>query len=312
VSWRGARSPELSTISERDIVEWLTHLANSTSHTTNTIRAYLSGLKYFYTQETLRTPGPFSSVAVDLCIKGIIRLKAPAEKVARDIKPRSIDITTAMLSRVLTLLQRNPFTPRLLMMWAAATMGTYALLRPGEFLGVKQNHEDGLPVTAITFYSHLTENIEVSLPPANHPIERYPVPVRYTIQLGITKADQRGQNAPHPVAARVAVEAMWRWLHHRRMGGAQGAQLFRMPNQPALSKAAILDWLTSLLRILEYKNFVLSGRSFRRGGASSYTAMGLTPQQVAPAGRWSSAAMVNVYSSKQSKAQRAAILSSAM
>jgi len=197
------------------------------------------------------------------------------------------------------------------MMWAAATMGTYALLRPGEFLGNRKERA-AIPVVAITFFSHLSLPLIMSLPSAAESIDVANLPVRYTIQLGITKADQRGLNAPHPVAAPLAVEAMWRWLHRRRMGGVQGPQLFRMPNQPALSQIKLLAWLEGRLTQAGYNNFTLSGRGFRRGGASSLTAQGFVPQQMAAAGRWKSAAMVNVYSSKQSQAQRAAILSRGM
>jgi len=88
----------LSTLSQDEVVNWISELALSESLSSLTIRAYLTGLNYFFVQETLRADGPTSSVAVTLCMNGILRSAAAREKVARDAKPRDLDITTEILT----------------------------------------------------------------------------------------------------------------------------------------------------------------------------------------------------------------------
>ena len=98
---------------------------------------------------------------------------------------------------------------------------------------------------------------------------------------------------------------MWRWLVLRRQGDAYGPELFRPAGRKGapLSLATLLGWLTDGLTSLGYSSVKLTGKCFRRGGASALVAAGLGPEQVAPRGRWKSLSMPAVYANAASKRQ---------
>ena len=121
-----------------------------------TICVHRSAVSTWRLQATLADgPNPLQSVAVERVIKGIARERQPIEAAAQQRRTPTIEVTPALLAAIQPwLLPRPPRggTPQQLMVWAAANVATYALLRPSELLGSPQHPDRALLASQITFY----------------------------------------------------------------------------------------------------------------------------------------------------------------
>lgn len=283
-----------------------------------TICVHRSAVSTWRLQATLADgPNPLQSVAVERVIKGIARERQPIEAAAQQRRTPTIEVTPALLAAIQPwLLPRPPRggTPQQLMVWAAANVATYALLRPSELLGSPQHPDRALLASQITFYMTRGSDHVGELGPFGVDPTTLPLPDHFTIALGPTKADQQGLNPPIAVAAQPAVHALWLWMHARRDRGpgADHPQLFSNPGFGPLRlfelTAAIADACVESGRERPH----ITGRAFRRGGASGLMAGGAARPAIRAAGRWRSDAMGEIYASRQSKAERALEASRAM
>ena len=291
-------------LTEHSVAAWLTSLALEGRLHSKTIRVYASALSTLHVESALSyTDNPVRSAAVSRLLDGIDRRLAPAERERRAAKAEVTVITPDLLRELAPVLRST--SAYSLMLWAAATLATCALLRPGEVFGTQQKRRAGLAASSITFYRHADSELVQPLPPASADLATMPLPDRFALDLGASKTDQLSRNPPHVVATPLAVEAMWRWLHLRRQGDAYGPELFRPAGrvgQP-LALTTLLSWLTDGLSTLGYGSVKLTGKCFRQGGASGLVAAGLAPEQVAARGRWKSLAMPAVYANAASKRQ---------
>src|SRR5690606_38348736 len=121
-----------------------------------------------------------------------------------------------------------------------------------------------------------------------------------------------GQSPPRVVAARMAVEALWRRMRLRVEIGAEGPELFRAPGEQPLPTTKLLDFLCDWLQATGHGRVHLTGKAFRRGGASGLIAGGVPRADAAAAGGWKSLAMLDTYASTQAKKERAVAVSRGM
>ena len=136
-------------------------------------------------------------------------------------------------------------------------------------------------------------------------------PDHFVVQLFDTKADQHGTNPPHAVAAPLAVAAMWRWMIARRSlartaaasssSGTTPDFLFALPGTSAIALPQVVTYLQDLLESRGHGRPHITGKSFRRGGASDLVAANVPADAAAAAGRWKSAAMPLVYANRVAK-----------
>lgn len=284
-----------------------------------TIGVYRSALSTWRLQSTLADgPNPLLSVAVERVIKGIVRERQPIEAEARSVRLSTIDVTPALLDAL------QPFlvpsfpggrSPHRLMRWAAANVATYALLRPSEALGSPQHPDRALLASQITFFMSKGSDHVGALGPVGVDPATLPLPDHFTIALGPTKADQQGLNPPIAVAARPAVLALWVWMHRRRdlaLAKPSEPQLFCVPGFAALRLPELTEAIADACVASGRPRPHLSGRAFRRGGASGLMAGGAARPDMRRAGRWRSNAMPEVYASAEAKAERALEASRAM
>ena len=294
--------------------EWLASLATKRVLASATIKSYSSALSTWFVEGTLSDSlNPIESIVVQRTLKGIVRELRPAEVQAREAASAPVELTPALLAQV-EQYARPPGCGNLeLMLWAAANIGTYGLLRPSEFLGSHQHRDRALLPEQITFYAKPDSMLSMPLlPPGTH-VDHCPFPDRFVIALGATKADQLGSNAPLPVAAAPAVRALWRWIHLRRDSmPAPGSRLFCLPSSAPLACSELLLAVQQWLSALGFVDPIVRGRTFRRGGASSLMAAGTPQVDVAAAGRWRSQAMPLVYSNAASMQSRAVEVSRQM
>jgi hypothetical protein len=292
---------------------FLASLAHQNIISSNSIRVYRSALSTYFMQGTLgmQGPNPVDTPAIGMLIRGVKRVKQPEEAVKAQPPPYAL--TTAALASIRSIFLR-PDDPQSVMMWAAANLAVYALLRPNEFLGSATYRDRALKPKQITFLLYPRQIIRAQLLPAGSDTSEYELPDRLELQLGVTKTHQDGEKEPIPVAGAQAVEAVWRWVHLRRdlQPKAHESQLFRVPGSPALSCEALTSALTRAVEQATGERPRLIGKSFRRGGASTLLAAGTDRKSIEKAGRWTNGRMIEVYADNNAKRQRKTEVSRSM
>jgi hypothetical protein len=290
-------------------VEWFTSLGTQAKLSSGTLLVYRSALSTHHRETTMgEVTNPLEAKAVTMVLDGIQRAWHLREAAAKAKAPQSINITPAILADIKSHLTSDE--PLHSMLWSAATVGVYAMLRPHELLA--DRHIEGtidtraLRFSQITFYEKEHSKQTVTLLPKNaeSDIDLYAVPDSYTIALGQTKTDQLGKRRPKVVAAAPAVQALWRWCHLRQSLGSSSPLLFACDGVPPLTLRQLLSAITKALVALGYNNPKVTGKCFRRGGASALVAQGISNEDVARVADWHSSSMVNIYASSEAKEAR--------
>jgi hypothetical protein len=310
--------PSPQAVSAATAAEYLAALGTEGKLCARTIGVHRSALSTWRLQRTLSDDAnPLLSVAVERVLKGIARERQAIEAQRRAVRPTTIDVTPALLASIQQYLAPafpRGHVPHEEMRWAAANVATYALLRPSELLGSPQHPDRALLASQITFYMTESDDHVGALRPPHSDPSAGRQPDHFTIALGPSKADQQGLNPPIAVAARPAVHALWVWMHRRRdlCPRDDEPQLFRMPGKPPMRISELMDAIADACVQSGRPRPHLSGRAFRRGGASSLMAGGAARPDIRAAGRWRSESMPEVYASRQAKAERALAASRAM
>ena len=310
--------PSPAAVTAVTAAEFLAALGKEGRLGTRTIAVHRSAVSTWRLQSTLADgPNPLQSVAVERVIKGIARERQPIEAAAHSRRLSTIEVTPALLAAIQPwIVPHFPRggTPQQLMVWAAANVATYALLRPSELLGSPQHPDRALLAKQITFFMTRGSDHVGELGPIGADPNALPLPDHFTIALGPTKADQQGLNPPIAVAAQPAVLALWVWMHKRRDRGpgADCPQLFSNPGFGPLRLFELTGALADACVESGRERPHITGRAFRRGGASGLMAGGAARPAIRAAGRWRSDAMGEIYASRQSKAERALEASRAM
>jgi hypothetical protein len=307
-------SPEPCDISVFKAGEWLAHLAIGGTISGGTLKGYRSALSTAWEESGAQGPNPLQSALIERHMRGASRILLQRDVTIRDGKAPTLELTPRILALLLPPVEeairaaKGTHDPLPLLCWAAACFGVFGLLRPSEFLGVGyRRYSSHLTAASVRFFVAPEHEGEMAMLPKGCDVFNYPFPDRFDFALGPTKADQLAKNGRVIIAAPMCVQAVWRWMHARRARGHEPQEpLFVRPDRQALSRAQLLKqlkvWLTPILGVEP----VLTGKCFRRGGASGMLASGAGVPAIMRAGRWKSAAMVGVYSSAESQRVRAA------
>jgi integrase len=280
--------------------EWIVHLAYRVPPlAVRTIGLYKSAARTRWA-ETGHGPNPWDSEILARMLKGISNARADLAP-SSGPRPPSLALTPDLIGRIAYLYPTT--SPAHVMRFAAMTLATCALLRPGEVLGSGGVDNRPLLASSITFYALRDRSDVAHLLPQGADLDRYARPDRYSIYLGVTKADRTASNLPSVVAAPLAVDALWRWMHLRRDLGVVDPLLFYHAGVP-LRVNTLTGSIKAALGKIGYRDPVVTGKTFRRGGASALVAAGVPLSVVAAAGRWRTIAMVSVYADAESKAAR--------
>lgn len=306
-----------SSITPHSAANFIASLALETTLSSRTISLYRSALGTYYA-ESLPPAGlsPLEHPVFKRLTGGINKAKRPAEAIARRARPGTVVMTAELLAELQTVIAENGGgLPRLdVMRWAATCVGTFGLLRPSEFLGVAKNRGVALRASAITFYALPSRNLPQRLLPPGSRISASPIPDRFAVELGVTKADPLAANPPLVIAAPQCVRALWEWMHLRQdLGGAPDGYLFAMPGGPALPcnnlNRFVAQWI-GVARDCDPPK--VTGRCWRRTGSSIMVANGTSAADIMAAGRWRSPQMIAVYSDPAAARERAIAASRAM
>jgi hypothetical protein len=293
-------------------MNWFAAVAEGSETFSSTIRTYRSALSLLHHEGPQRhLPNPLDSEALTRLIKGITREKSASEKIARNARSiATIEITPEELLALEPIARGD--SPESIAKWAAITLGTFGLLRIGELLGQRDGTRI-LQTTDIRFYLDSHSRDEAGLLPHADEIPRHALPDHFTVTFGSTKADQLGKNPPLGIAARPAVAAMWRWVHTRRDNGIDCPELWKFScRHPTLALSSLVSYLQDWYESLRKGRPHITGKAFRRGGASGLVSTGVPREDAAAAGRWRSQAMVETYANAQSKQQRALLINRQM
>jgi hypothetical protein len=302
--------------------DWLAHVALSGRVSGNTVRTYRSALSTAWEEAGVQGDNPLRSALVDRITLGASKLLKDRDMAARAAREVTVELTPTLLAQFHPYVveasgqagAREPLAATgLAMVWAAACLGVFGLLRPNEFLYVGQKASKALLADAITFRAAPNHEAQQGLLPRGSVVTAASVPDRFEVALGATKADALGRNGRLIIAARMAVEALWRWMHVRRDAGhAPHAPLFVQENGMALASRKLLVQIATWYARLTGVEPKITGRAFRRGGASDMLRAGASIPDIMAAGRWRSPAMVGVYANAEARRAAAAAASRAL
>lgn len=289
-------------VTEAKLASFLTHTAVSTKLAAATIKTYRSAINTMHEEsEYGHLPGAGESPLLSRLVTGIAREKAAADKAKRLSKPQTLDLTPDLLLRIEPLVSRSQ--PESVMLWAAVCLATFGTLRISELLGSSQNRDRALLATQLVFLS--ADRRILTRTDGPHSLE----PSMAELTLGATKTDQLAESSePIIIAAEIAVSALWRWSHMRDSIPAFGPTLFAAK----LAFPRIADFIKDYLEQIGLGRPHLTGKCFRRGGASGMTESGAARADIAAHGRWKSVQMVETYSNEQSKKARAIALNKSL
>ena len=288
------------------------------------LRTYRSALSTAWEEAGGRGSNPLQDPFVERIVRGATKLLLTRDLAARAARTTTIELTPSVIQQFLPFVlevangaggggSATPIAAHPLCSWAATCLGVFGLLRPNEFLYVGQARSGVLAASAITFRASPLHEAEQGLLPWGIPITDASVPDRLEVALGLTKADHFGRNGRLLIAARLAVEALWRWMHVRRDAGhGPHAPLFVLGNGHALASRVLLIQVGAWYARLTGTTPKITGKAFRRGGASAMLHGGASIPEIMDAGRWKTPAMVGVYASKEAQRARAAAASRAI
>ncbi len=247
---------------ERTLVLFTAHLSGSVGY--STVRAYMSAVRHLHLSKGYADP--FLAVPqLDLVFKGVKRLKPSGQD-------RRLPITPIVLRDIWEVVQRTPTDYTNIMMWAACCLGYFAFLRCGEFT-VNDPFDPG-------------KHLEIS----DIAVDSYEIPTMISVFLKQSKTDQdksgiklflgRTNQDLCPVVAVLA------YLGVRKVGSTTA--LFVQDGGNPLSRAALVAWLKSTLRVAGVDSSFFTGHSFRIGAASTAAAKGVEDSTIQALGRWKS------------------------
>jgi len=268
-------------------MEWLSALADA-GRNPSTIAVYKSALHTAWQEGAPvapATPNPMDAPKIKQLLRGIRQDRAVVtqqQRAAKTAAPLTFDI-------VRELRQAYQGSTRERTHFASVALAVAACCRPSEVYGSAQHPERALRAHQIHFYAdeqgrqrvHATR-AGVALPP----------PPFMVVTLEVSKTDQQRKGTQKLVSADTAVAAMWqhccehadRGTHALLFTDAQGGRLTTGAAVAELRRKLTLHGRATLAQ-------QISGRSFRQGGASELSAMGLDDEEIARFG-WAAGSTV--------------------
>ena len=246
--------------------EWLTSLGEAGALSAATIAVYKSAL---HTQAELEGewPNPLNDPLTKRLLTGIANSKAETEQAKRAARPRAQPLTFDV---VLELRSVHDSSPRDVMMFAATALGVNGCFRPSEMLGSSKLPGRRLRAEQVQFFSGKQQLLPQSGSSAT--------PSSCTVTLEVSKTDQQRRGRVRHVSASAAVQAAWRWAC---LSGAHGpAAFFALDGKP-LTMSALQGHLRRRLALIGRSDLHFTGRSLRKGGASTLSALGVEAEDIA-------------------------------
>lgn len=283
------------------LLAWLAYEASLAKpyRSARTIGTFRSAISTMHAEsEWGSIPSPVLDPRITRFCKGVAVQKRQSDKARRSDRIETIDLTPDLILEMEAFAITDA-SPEETMCWSAACTGTFGLLRLNELLGAPMNRDRILKLDQITLYRAGAGKQQQGYPPAPNADGCH-----FAIILGPTKADQAGRNKPIVIAARPAVQALWRWLGVRHRLEVTRPELFCMPRSDPLTLTRLTEYLQDLLESMGRGRPHITGKAFRRGGASALHASGEASADAASLGHWKDGRMVELYANQQAKERR--------
>ena len=265
-----------------DLVSWLSELADRGHLAATTLKTYAAALSTWYLETKhpdSREPNPASDPTVARVLKGIERHRARQQQ-ARPLTPAA-GPGQPLLFPTLLKLSFSALVARDRMFQAAAYLGVGGGLRPGELLGSSKEPERALRREQLSFFSD--EAGTVAMHPQGGGAESGAVPRVLELTLRLTKTSQLGP-VTKLISIPAVVDAVWRWICDTAERGPR-AWLFQLASgEPCLSTFGLCKDLERRHAAAGLGPVHFTGKSWRRGGASTLSALGYEAGDIAALG----------------------------
>lgn len=318
--WRrhtqGAAAQVEAPLTADEVCRWLGAAGSAGLLRAGTLRAYLSGLRWHYIR--YQDPDdegrcPLDSAQVKATITGIENTQT-THRLATTQLHQQQDNAPPLLYSTLLCFNYDVTKPRDVMLFAAAALGVAGALRIGELCGDPSRPGRQLTVGQLTFYADASTQRPL-LPSPNGAAaaaagQTTPAPAACTLTLRVTKTRQHASttkviSAPHAVAG------LWRWRQHLARTRAAGPNdpLFITDGGQVLSASILCGDLNRRHVAAGLGPINYTGKSLRRGGASTLALHGLPAADIAALGWAPGSDMWQLYANDPSvqRARAAAI-----
>ena len=271
--WRDARKhPERDgPITAQEALTWLASLADRGGLAARSIAVYKCALHRqaqieAHPDSTL--PNPLDSPLIKNLLTGIENVKRATKP---PVAPKDTALTFDIVQRLAPAYGESE---RDLMLYAAVAFGVATASRPSEMFGsAATGLHRALIAQQVRFYADdaCTDPVHWSGAGADPPRV-------CELHLYCTKTKRDGETKL--VSAPIAVQALWRWMRHRRP--ADSAAIFECGGRPLTIFAVVAD-LRRRLAGIGLGHMVITGKCFRRGAASTLAGLGLPDADIAAA-----------------------------
>lgn len=263
------------------VAEWLTAMAEAGGRTSSTIAQYKSALHtHFASQQSFADhgPNPLSHPKLQRLLAGISNSKAAPEQAARLASSACQPLTFDIVQELRAV---HGDGRREVMMYAAIATATAAALRPSELLGSSEYPERALRASQVTFYNAAGQRVTPSQPGMAY----------CTLRLEVSKTNQRRRDDERVISAPEAVQALGRWIT-AKADAPPHSRLFEFSDNKPLTTNALIGHLRRKLKAIGRGSMTVTGRSFRKGGASTLAALGVPAADIVNAGGWANGSSV--------------------
>lgn len=267
---------------EQNLILWISFLStvHSTPHNVSrqplkykTIKLYLSALGTVSEQRGFINP-THNAYQLSRALKGVKRIEDSPQR--RERYP----VTTTLIQQISSVINQRSYHD--VMIFAAFTMATYALLRAGEFTS-------STSTSNILLWRDIIFKDENNLTLQTTSFNAIHNSTQYIIHLRKSKTDIERQGAFVRVAAPIAVKALLSLTQRMQFPLNSMKPVFSASySMEPLSRQQLVNELRFKLRQINHpiNPMHYSGHSFRRGGASSLLEAGVSHELIQYMGRW--------------------------
>lgn len=277
--------------------EWLTAMAEAGGRTAATIAQYKSALHtHFACSQPFTDHGanPLSHPRLKRLLTGVEKSKAAPERGEHSTYKACSPLTFDLVRQLRAV--HSETDRREVMMYAAIAVGTAACLRPSELLGSSTYPERALTAAQVVFFAHASTDAPVL------PATTAATPTRCMVLLHTSKTRLHGEE--RVVGAAEAVQALWHWCI---LSGAQGRTTLFQLDGHRLTTNSLIGHLRRKLGLIGQGHLYVTGKCFRRGGASTLSALGADAEDITAAGGWAKGSVVWQTYANAPEVQRARI-----
>ena len=260
---------------------WFAALADRGQVQSRTIAVYKSALHTAAEQEAelgCTQPNPLDDPRVRRVIRGITRERADPERqrLRTQQAPLTFDVVCSLRAHYRLTDAREA------MHYAAVTLAVATASRPSEVFGTSLLPDRAICARQIRFYADAAGSKRLE-PHAGAAAAAATAPHHYEFTLEVSKTDQQRRGVVKLVSAATAVQALW--THCCALGATSDQPLFSMGGTQ-LSLNAVLQRARRALIASGRSELAshLGGKSFRRGGASTLSAAGISDADIARLG----------------------------